>query len=82
MFLSERKLCKFLKKRVKAAPRFQKRVFVLATQAARHNVDPKCRELYMTPQAFLLKFNATERVVCPGWYGGTSSGGLTVGGIS
>ncbi len=82
LYLSERKLCTFFKKTVRTTPRFQKRVFALATQAARHNAEQEYRGLYMSPQSFLLKFNATERAVCPRWYGNTRSGGRPVGGIS
>ena len=82
LYLSERKLCKFFKRTVKTTPRILKRVCVLATQAARHNVEQEYRELYMSPQSFLLKLHATERAVCPGWYGNTRSGGRPVGGIS
>ena len=82
LYLSDRKLCKFVEGAVKTAPRILKRVYVLATQAARHNGEQEYRELYMSPQSFLLKFNATERAVCPGLYGNTSSGGRPVGGIS
>ncbi len=28
-------------------------------------MEQEYRELYMSPQSFLLKFNATERAVCP-----------------
>ena len=65
LYLSERKLCRFFKKTVRTTPRILKRVFVLATQAARHNAEQEYREFYMSPQSFLLKFNATERAVCP-----------------
>ncbi len=81
-YVSAQKLCKFCQKAVKTTPRILKRVYALATQAARHNVEQEYRGLYMSPQSFLLKFNATERAVCPRWYGSTRSGGRPVGGIS
>ena len=50
--LSERKLCTFFFRRtVKTTPRILTRVYVLATQAARHNVEQEYRELYMSPQS-------------------------------
>ncbi len=64
--LSERKLCKFFKKTVKKAPRMQKSIFVLSKKEDRHTVQKKYRELYINPRSFLLRFDASERAVCPG----------------
>ena len=80
LYASERKLCRFFKKTVRGTPRILKRVFVLATKAARHSADREYREFCMSPRSFLLKFNATERAVCPAWLGSTSSGGRPVSG--
>ncbi len=55
LYLSERKSCKFFKRSVKTTPQILKRVYVLATQAAHHNVEQEYRELYMSPQSVLLK---------------------------
>jgi hypothetical protein len=65
-YLSERKLCKFFKKTVKTAPRIQQRTFVLSKKEDRHTVQKKYRELYINPRSFLLRFDASERAVCPG----------------
>ena len=63
---SERELCKFLKKAEKTAPRMRQRTFVLAKPRDRDAADAKYQELYITPQSFLLKFDASARAVCPG----------------
>ena len=80
LYASERRLCRFFKRTVGGTPRILKRVFALATQAARHKADHEYREFYMSPQSFLLKLNATDRAVCPAWLGSTSSGGRPVSG--
>ena len=66
-YLSERKLVKFFKKTVKTAPRIKTRTCVLATQAERADIKGKYTELYITPRSFLLKFNASQRALCPGF---------------
>ena len=55
LYASERKLCKFFKNTVGGTPRILKRVFALATQAARHNADHEYRGLYMSPAELSLE---------------------------
>ena len=64
-YLSERKLCKFFKKIVKTRPRIQQRTFVLARKGDCDTVKKAYRGLYISPRSFLLKFDASERAVCP-----------------
>jgi len=66
-YLSERKLCKFFKKTVKKTPRIQQRIGILAKKGDQDTVDKKYQGLYMGPRSFLLKFDASERAVCPGF---------------
>ena len=67
LYMSERRLCKFFTKAVKTTPRILQRTCVLAKPAEREAVKKKYRELYIPPRGFLLKFQAAEGGVCPGW---------------
>ena len=66
-YICERKLCKFFKKIVKTAPRMRQNICVLCKRGDRDAADAKCKEIYITPRNFLLKFPASERSVCPGF---------------
>ena len=65
-YVSERKLCKVYKRVSRTTPRLQQRMCVLATQADHDAADKKYRELFLTPARFLLRFDASNRTVCPG----------------
>ena len=67
-YISERMLCKFFKKTVKTAPRMRQNICVLCKRGDRDAADAKCKEIYITPRNFLLKFDASERAVCPGFH--------------
>ena len=66
LYLCERKLCRFFKKTVKTTPRIGQRTFVLAKQGDGDTVKKEFRGLYISPRSFLLRFQASERAVCPG----------------
>ena len=67
-YLSERKLCKFVGKQGdrEAVKKFARKAFVLCKQGDREAVNKKYREMYINPRSFLLRFDASERAICPG----------------
>ena len=68
-FVSDTELCKFFKEALRKTSRTRllQRTCVLAGPADREAVDKKYRGLYISQRAFLLKFQAADGGVCPGW---------------
>jgi len=67
-YLPERQLCKFSKKPANKTPRMQQRICVLAKPADRKAAKKKNKELYINPRSFLLRHEASNSVICPGWH--------------
>jgi len=64
---AKKKVCNFFKKVVETTPQIMKRTCVLSKPADRAAVKKNVKDLYITPRDFLLKFQADEGGVCPGW---------------
>ena len=65
-YLNPEKLCTFLKKRAKGAPRLLKRACVLCRPGEENDAEKGCKQLYSSPQKWLLSFDASVKAMCPG----------------
>ena len=68
-YLSERTLDKYVKKTAKTTPGIRQRSFVLCKKGDREAVTDakKAASARISPQSFLLRFEASESAVCPGF---------------
>ena len=67
-YLSERKLDKFVRKTAKKTPAIMQRAFVLCKKGeCVEAVSKKKKATRISPQSFLLRFQASESAVCPGF---------------
>jgi len=66
-YLSERTLDKYVKKTANTTPGIRQRSFVLCEEGDREAAKERCKEGCISPQSFLLRFEASESEVCPGF---------------
>ena len=65
-YMSERELHKFFKKAEKKSPLIKRRTCVLAKKGDEVHVKKKYKQLYINPRSFLMRFDASAHVSCPG----------------
>ena len=65
-YLQPEKLCTFFKKRAKGAPGLLKRACVLCRPGEENDAEKGCKQLYSSPQKWLLSFHASVKAMCPG----------------
>ncbi len=66
LYLQPKKLCKFFKKHAKGAPRLLKRACVLCRPGEEKDSEKGCKQLYKSPQNWVLQFDASVEALCPG----------------
>ena len=65
-YLNPKKLCKWVKKQGKGAPRLLQRACVLCHPGEEKNATPSWKQLYNSPNNWILRFNASVQARCPG----------------
>jgi len=65
-YLSPKKLCKWVKKQGKGAPRLLQRACVLCRPGDEKDAKPSWKQLYNSPGSWILRFNASVQARCPG----------------
>ena len=65
-YLTPKKLCKFFKKHAKDTPRLVQRACVLCRPGEETDVDTGCKQIYLSPQNWVLRFDASVEAKCPG----------------
>ena len=65
-YMSPKKLCKWVKKQGKGAPRVLQRACVLCRPGEEKNATASWKQLYNSPSNWILRFNASVRARCPG----------------
>ena len=65
-YLKPKKLCKFFKKHAKGTHRLVQRACVLCRPGEENDVDTGCKQLYNSPQNWVLRFDASVEARCPG----------------
>ena len=65
-YLNPKKLCKWVKKQGKSAPRLLQRACVLCHPGEEKNATPSWKQLYNSPNNWILRFNASVQARCPG----------------
>ena len=66
LYLQPEKLCKFFKKHAKGAPGLLKRACVLCRPGEENDAAKGCKQLYSSPQKWVLRFDASVEALCPG----------------
>ena len=66
LYLKPKKLCKFFKKHAKGTPRLFQRCCVLCRPGEEQDAEKGCRQLYHSPQNWVLRFDASVKALCPG----------------
>ena len=66
LYLKPKKLCKFFKKHAKGSPRLLQRACVLRRQGEEKDAEKGCKQLYNSPQNWVLRFDASVKALCPG----------------
>ena len=65
-YLNPKKLCKWVKKQGKGAHRLLQRACVLCHPGEEKNATPSWKQLYNSPNHWILRFNASIQARCPG----------------
>ena len=65
-YMSPKKLCKWVKKQGKGAPRVLQRACVLCRPGEEKNAKASWKQLYNSPGNWILRFNASVQARCPG----------------
>ena len=65
-YLKPKKLCKWVKKEGKGAPRLMQRACVLCQPGEEHKATKSWKPLYTSPSSWILRFSATVQARCPG----------------
>ena len=66
LYLKPKKLCKFFKKHAKGSPRLLQRACVLRRPGEEKDAEKGCKQLYNSPQNWVLRFDASVEALCPG----------------
>ena len=66
LYLKPKKLCKFFKKHGKGTPRLLQRACVLCRPGEEKDAKKGCKQLYNSPQNWVLRFDASVEALCPG----------------
>ena len=66
LYLKPKKLCKFFKKHAKGTPRLLQRACVLCRPGEEKDAEKGCKQLYNSPQNWVLRFDASVEALCPG----------------
>ena len=66
LYLKPEKLCKFFKKHAKGTPRLLQRTCVLCRPGEEKDAKKGCKQLYISPKNWLLRFKASVEALCPG----------------
>ena len=66
LYLKPKKLCNFFKKHAKDAPRLLQRACVLCRPGDEKDAETGCKQLYNSPQSWILRFDAHVQGLCLG----------------
>ena len=70
-YLKPKKLCKWFKKQAKTTPRVLQRACVLCSPGEEKDAERSCKQLYNSPNNWVLRFDASMEALCPGAKTGT-----------
>ena len=76
-YLNPKKLCKWVKNQGKGAHRLLQRACVLCHPGEEKNATPSWKQLYNSPNNWILRFNASVQARCPGTQAQTQAGSQT-----
>ena len=65
-YLDPKKLCKFFKKQAKVTPRLLQHACVLCCPGGEQDAKEGCKQLYNSPQNWVLRFDASVEALCLG----------------
>ena len=65
-YMSPKKLCKWVKKQGKGAPRLLQRACIMCRPGEEQNATRSWKQFYNSPNNWILRFNASVQARCPG----------------